>query len=115
MYVHVWPRADQHGVDAVGREQLLPVRVCARDVELLRGSSARLERAIRDGDDLDSRHPAQPRNVRRADDAARADDPDADGIARARAATAAFLRERCLRRERRCDGRSPPPTAALGA
>jgi len=76
--MHVRPGADQHRVDVLRGEQLLPVRIRLRNRELGRGALARLERAIRDGDDLDVRHLAQARHVHRGHDAAGADDADAN-------------------------------------
>ncbi len=73
-------------------EQLFPIGVRARYPELVRGAPARFERPVRDGDDFHAGHLAQARNVHRAYDAARADDPDANLVARGRRRLA-LLRE----------------------
>ncbi len=100
--MHVRPRADQHGVEAAGCEQLFPIRIGARNAELVGGAPARLERPVRDGDELDARLPLQARNVHRAHDAARADDADADRLLHGRGSP--LLREQCRRRQGGGDG-----------
>ena len=76
--VHVRPRADQHGVETAGREQLFPVRVGIRECRARRrrGGSTRASGSRR----RRSRRPvaAQARHVHGAHDAAGADDADAD-------------------------------------
>jgi hypothetical protein len=60
VFVHVRPRADQHGVEAARREQLLPIRIRVADAELVGSAPARFERAVRDRDQLDARLAFEP-------------------------------------------------------
>ncbi len=78
--VHVGMRADPDDVDPGVGHQLLPIVVGALDAELLGGADRGLAAAVDHAVELDPLGPSQAGDVPVADDAARADEANAEGV-----------------------------------